>query len=84
MSAEDVLQRMLQAYRDATSYTDRGVVRLQYRQGDQTLQDEGRLEVAWARPNRLRVRAYQLTLISDGQVLREWPTPAAGTSTIKS
>jgi outer membrane lipoprotein-sorting protein len=68
--AEQVLQRMVATYRDAKSYSDQAVVRLKYRQQGQPLEDEGPFAVSLVRPNKLSLRAYQLTLLSDGRRLR--------------
>lgn len=67
--AEQVLQRMVNVYREAKSYHDEAVVRLKYRQHGQWFEDEGELSVSLVRPNKLQLRAYQLTLVSDGSRL---------------
>jgi len=67
--AQQVLQRMVARYREAKSYRDQGVVRLKYRQQGQWFEDEGKLTIALVRPNKLQLRAYQLTLVSDGNRL---------------
>ena len=67
--AEQVLQRMVAVYQAAQAYRDEAVVRLRYRQQGRWLEDEGELSVTLARPNKLQLRAYQLTLVSDGQRL---------------
>jgi len=64
--AEQLLQRMVATYQQAQSYRDQAVVRLKYRQQGQWFQDEGQLTLAMMRPNKLQLRAYQLTLVSDG------------------
>jgi hypothetical protein len=69
-SADDVLHRMVETYRNADSYRDRGLIRLQYRLDDQWMCDDGPFAVRFVRPNLLHLRAYQLTLASDGQHLR--------------
>ncbi len=61
-----ILRQMLEAYQHAKTYADRGVVRLRYRVDGQWVEDEGKLAVRFERPNRLLVRAYQLTLACDG------------------
>jgi hypothetical protein len=70
VTAEGVMQRMLDAYRQADSYQDRGVVRLQYQRAGQTYTDEAPMSVAWQSPNRLKVLAYQVELACDGDQLR--------------
>jgi hypothetical protein len=69
-SADDVLQQMVQTYAAADSYRDRGLIRLKYRVDDQWVCDDGQFAVRFARPNRLYLRAYQLTLASDAEQLR--------------
>ncbi len=73
-----ILQQMRDAYARATSYADRGVVRLRYRADGRWQQDEGRLSVRYQRPDRLLARLYQLTLASDG---RQWQAAIADPST---
>lgn len=67
--ADAVLQAMLAAYRDAKAYADQGIVRLRYRESGQWVHDDGKFSVTFERPNRLLLRAYQLTLASDGDNL---------------
>ncbi len=67
--ARQILQRLVARYREAKSYRDQAVVRLKYRQQGQWFEDEGKLTVALVRPNKLQLRAYQLTLVSDGNRL---------------
>ena len=69
LTADEVLQRMVATYAQARTYTDRGVVRLRYKQGDQWVQDEAKLAVKLVRPNKLALRAYQLQLTCDGRRL---------------
>lgn len=67
--AEQVLRQMIAAYQAAKTYRDQAVVRLKYRQQGQWFEDDGKLSVSFARPNKLQLRAYQLTLVSDGSHL---------------
>ena len=67
--AEEILQRMVATYRDSKSYRDQAVVRLKYRQQGRWVEDEGKFAVSLVRPNKLLLRAYQLTLVSDGRHL---------------
>lgn len=60
---------MVAAYQAAESYRDEAVVRLRYRQQGRWFEDEGELSVALRRPNKLQLRAYQLTLVSNGNRL---------------
>ncbi len=66
-TADQVLDRMVQVYRSADAYNDRGIVRLKYRLDGQWVHDDGQFAVKFVRPNMLYLRAYQLTLASDGQ-----------------
>lgn len=68
-AAEQILQRMVATYRNASSYSDQAVVRLKYREQGRWVQDEGSFAVTLARPNKLSLRAYQLTLVSNGRRL---------------
>jgi len=70
LTAEQILDRMLTAYRTAKSYRDDATITLSYRQGGRMFSDEAPIAVTFQRPDRLRVRAYQVTLASDGQQLR--------------
>ncbi len=65
----DLLDKMLAVYKGATAYRDEGIVRLSYKHGDQPLEDTAPLSVEYAAPNRLRVRAYQTDVASDGKFL---------------
>lgn len=68
-AAEQILQRMVATYRDAGSYSDQAVVRLKYREQGRWVEDEGSFAVTLVRPNKLSLRAYQLTLSSNGRQL---------------
>lgn len=70
VSADQLLREMIRTYRQATSYSDRGVVRFRYRMDGHWVQDEARLSVKFARPNKVRLRAYQLAMASDGTNMR--------------
>jgi len=61
---------MIRTYQQATSYRDRGVVRFRYRMDGHWVQDEAKLSVWFVRPNKLRLRAYQLSMASDGEKMR--------------
>lgn len=69
-SAEQILREMIGAYQQADSYRDRGVVRFRYRMDGHWVQDEAKLSVWFSRPNKLRLRAYQLDMSSDGKTMR--------------
>jgi hypothetical protein len=68
-SANDVLKRMIDAYQHATSYRDSGHVRISYRQAGELHEDQADLAVKLVRPNKLSVRAYQVTLACNGTTL---------------
>ena len=48
--AEQILQRMVAAYRDARSYSDQAVVRLKYRERGQWFEDQAKFAVSLVRP----------------------------------
>jgi hypothetical protein len=66
---DEILQGMVKAYQAAKTYTDQGKVRVEYRVDGKTEQDEGPLAIAFERPNRLSVEAYQVELKCDGEKL---------------
>ncbi len=68
-SADDVLKKMIDAYQHATSYRDNGQVRISYRQAGELHEDQADLIVKLERPNKLSLRAYQVTLACDGKTL---------------
>ena len=69
-TASEILQRLLATYRKAQSYQDQAVVRLSFQQGDQPVNEEFPAAVAFERPNKLSLTAYQATVKSDGDELR--------------
>lgn len=69
-TATEILQQLLATYRQAKSYEDRGVVRLSFRQAGQPVSQELPAQVAYERPAKLSVVAYQATVKSDGRELR--------------
>jgi hypothetical protein len=71
-SAEQLLERMSNVYRQASRYDDRAYVELSYRDGDQIATDRGDIAVSFVRPNQLTVRAYKATVACDGQRFRAW------------
>ncbi len=68
-SANEVLQQLLATYRQASTYQDKGVVRLSYRQNSQSAFEEQPTAVAFQRPGKLSIVAYQATVKCDGQEL---------------
>lgn len=70
LSASEILQQLLKTYREAKSYSDRGLVKLEFRQGGQLTGDQWPSQVQFVRPNQLSVVAFQATIKSDGKHLR--------------
>jgi hypothetical protein len=64
--AESVLREMVDAYRSAASYCDRGVLRLSFRRDGQRFEDKSPFSVRAQGPNRIAVRAYQARVTCDG------------------
>jgi hypothetical protein len=69
LDAHAILRRLLAAYRDANSYSDRGIVRLEFEQSGQSMGNQWPCSVQFARPNRLALQAFQATVRSDGKQL---------------
>jgi len=69
-SANEVLKRLLATYRQAKTYRDQAVVRLSFRQNGQPLSQEQPNAVAYERPDKLSLTAFQATLKSDGKELK--------------
>src|SRR5436190_4216607 len=69
-TANEVLQQLLATYRQATTYKDNAVVRLAYRQGGQPVSEQQPTAVAFERPGKLSVVAYQVTVKCDGKELK--------------
>ncbi len=70
ITARQVLTRMVDAYRNASSYSDDAKLRLVAEAGNARVFDQSvDLAVALVRPNKLRVTAYQVTLACDGHKL---------------
>jgi thiol-disulfide isomerase/thioredoxin len=66
-TAEEVLQAMVAAYRDASSYTDTGTVRLQADLGERKIDNQADFSVTLVRPNKLCMRVYQGKIVCDGR-----------------
>jgi hypothetical protein len=69
-TASEILQKLLATYRGAESYQDDAVVRLSFQQGNQPVEQEWPAAVAFERPNKLSLVAYQATVKCDGRELR--------------
>ncbi|MBC7856632.1 MAG: hypothetical protein IAF94_24650 [Pirellulaceae bacterium] len=68
--ASDVLRQLLKTYREAKSYSDDGQVVLRFRQNGELMESKWKTAVSFERPNRLFVKAYQVTIGCDGRELR--------------
>lgn len=69
VTADEVLQAMVNAYRTATSYADNGEVRMSGQMNDQMLDGKDYFLVAMERPNKIRMQAYRGVLVADGKKL---------------
>ena len=68
--ARDLLEAMHRTYRAADSYADDAVVHITYTRGDATTDRTCPFRVAFTRPDRLRIDAYDARIASDGTQLR--------------
>lgn len=68
-SPEEVLQAMLAAYEQAETYADRGALRVSFRESGRWREEEAKLSVTFAKPNKVAVQAYQVSLVCDGKTL---------------
>jgi thiol-disulfide isomerase/thioredoxin len=67
-TGRDVLNRMVAAYRKASSYADAGTVRLLAESDGRKVREEtANFSCALLRPNKLRMQAYDAMLVCDGQ-----------------
>ncbi len=69
-SGRELLERMLRAYRQATTYQDSGEVHRKFVLGDQPTDEQYNFSVAFERPNKLRMHIYSANVVSDGQRFR--------------
>jgi hypothetical protein len=65
-SASEILKRLLETYRGAKSYQDQGIVKLDFQQAGTRSGDQWPCAVAFVRPNKLSLVAFQATVKSDG------------------
>ena len=71
LTARQVMDRMVDAYRKAQTYTDSGQLRLSYRkQGGDVATQAADDSITFARPNKLRIHCYQAIVVCDGRQLR--------------
>jgi hypothetical protein len=68
-SANEILKRLLDTYRAAKSYQDQGIVKLEFSQAGTRKGDQWPCAVAFVRPNKLSLVAFQATVKSDGREL---------------
>ncbi|HID78405.1 MAG TPA: redoxin domain-containing protein [Planctomycetaceae bacterium] len=68
-SAHDVLKRMAQLYKAAASYGDHGRITIQGQIDGRQLNQQADYLVAFQRPNKLRLQAYQGIVVCDGEAL---------------
>src|SRR5436190_21320344 len=70
-TANEILQQLLAIYRQAATYQDNGIVHLSFRQSNQLLAPPGQpAAVAFERPGKLSIVAYQATVKCDGKELK--------------
>ena len=62
-----VLEAMAEAYRSAKSYNDKGKIRFTAKMGDQNINQQIDLSIAFERPNKLRMEAYLAKVVIDGK-----------------
>ena len=68
-TGKEALELMVAAYRGAASYADRGKVRLLAEKAEQKIDETADFSVAMVRPNKLRAKVYQATVVCDGENL---------------
>ncbi len=70
LTGREVLERMVAAYRKASSYADMGTVHLLAEAGDEKIDDRRpRFRSLWFGPNKMRLQAYQAEVVCDGKTL---------------
>ena len=70
LGPQQILQRLLESYRGAKSYSDEAVVRLRFVQNGQPHDQQWPSSVRFQRPNQLALDAFQATVRCDGSELR--------------
>jgi thiol-disulfide isomerase/thioredoxin/outer membrane protein assembly factor BamB len=69
-SGRDVLNRMVEAYRKASSYADAGTVHLLAEGGGKkVIDDSASFSLTLVRPNQVRLQVYLATVVCDGKKL---------------
>lgn len=69
MTADEILQAMVKAYKTARTYADRGEVRVTGQMDGQELNGSAYFLMAMERPNKVRIQAYRGTAVCDGKKL---------------
>lgn len=77
-TAEDVLERMIEAYHQADSYQDAGRLLVRYVHDGETIEENRDFSLALAAPNLLRIRAYDVLAVCDGLTFRAMIDEAPG------
>ena len=67
---DEILRSMMRAYRQASSYQDRGRIKLSVLQNGRLMHDTAPFSTRFQRPNRLKMRAYQMAISSDGSRMK--------------
>ncbi len=67
ISAREIIAQMTAAYRDAESYSDMGRCRLQFTQGETSVDETFDFAVVYTKPKRLRVHSYSGVYLCDGE-----------------
>jgi hypothetical protein len=68
--ADALLEQVAQRYQSAHGYSDQAQVTLSYNLNGRQEKSVTPLEVVFARPNKLRLKAYQITAAADGKIFR--------------
>lgn len=63
------LREMLAAYAQAKGYSDKGIVRLSFKQHGQKQGDTWPCSLSYSPPNQLALHAFQVTVVCDGESL---------------
>lgn len=77
-TAQDVLERVVEAYHQADRYQDAGRLLVEYVNNGQTVSQTREFSLALAGPNRMRMRAYDALVVCDGQNFRATIDEAPG------
>ncbi len=66
-SGRELLEKVAAAYRQAVTYSDRGVARVEYKLNDKETKHAFPFSVTFAQPNRIWLKAYEGEVVCDGQ-----------------